>query len=257
MLTQIQLAERKGKLTASRVACLMAGDTQKIMDLWLEMTGQKEEDDLFDVWPVRLGEATEKLQLDWYELKTGAWVSQRGKVCVKDWAACTLDGWIDSLHCPIECKHVGGREPLETIIERYQPQMHWQMIVTGAEQCALSVIMGANEPLIEFVPRDDVYGIELWRRGAQFMDCVFDRKPPVVLDPVAAPIDPAKVYDFTGNNAWSWAAADWLENKNAADKASAAVKLLKGLVPEDAKKCTGHGVRITRDRAGRLSLRAE
>ena len=61
----------------------------------------------------------------------------------------TLDGWIDVLECPIECKHDGGREPLEVIVERYQPQMQWQMECTGADQCALSVIMGASEPVVQ------------------------------------------------------------------------------------------------------------
>ena len=32
-------------------------------------------------------------------------------------------------------------------------------------------------------------------------------------------------------------------------------KILKSLVPSDAKKCFGYDVQITRDRAGRLSLR--
>jgi hypothetical protein len=31
--------------------------------------------------------------------------------------------------------------------------------------------------------------------------------------------------------------------------------MLKELVPADAKKCTGHGVFISRNRAGNLSLR--
>jgi predicted phage-related endonuclease len=260
MLSTEQIKARRGKLTASRIACLMQGDAAKIMQLWLEMTDDPSfvAEDLSRVWPVRLGACTEILNLDWYQLKNNAAVTRRGEVVVHPqypWAACTLDGWIEDLNCPIEAKHVGGREPLEVIIERYWPQMGWQMEVTGADQCALSVIMGANEPIIEFIPRDDEYIAEMIARGEQFMAHVRNRTPPVVLDAVPAPIDASRVYDMTGDNTWAAAGADWLLNKGAAEACKMCEKVLKARVPDDAKKCEGHGVRITRDRVGRLSLR--
>lgn len=257
MLTAAQLTAREGKLTASRVACLMHGDAAKIMQLYREMIGEGEPENLDHVWPVRLGSATEQLNLDWFEMKNGT-LSRRGDVVVHrkfDWAAATLDAWSDDLECPVETKHVGGREPLEVIIERYQPQMQWQMEVTGASQCALSVIMGANEPIVEFIDRDADYAAEMVTRGRQFISCVKQRIEPVALPPVAAPIDASKVYDMTGNNSWGAAASDWLINREAAAACKTAEQLLKHTVPEDAKKCHGHGVQITRDRAGRLSLR--
>jgi predicted phage-related endonuclease len=258
MLNAEQIQARTGKLTASRVSVLMKGDAKGIHNLWLEMTGQEfEVEDLLRVWPVQLGSCTERLNLDWYELKNSA-VDRRGEVVVHpayDWAACTLDGWISDLACPIECKHVGGREPLEIIIERYQPQMQWQMWVTRSTQCALSVIMGASEPIVEFIERDEAYAAIMVQRGKQFMRHVASKTPPVVLDAVAAPIDASKVYDFAGDNVWAATAADWIISKDAADVCKMAEKILKAKVPEDAKKAFGHGVQITRDRAGRLSLR--
>ena len=256
-LSTEQLKAREGKLTASRVAVLMKGHAEGIMQLYKEMIGEGEPENLDHIWPVRLGSATESLNLDWYEMKNGA-LTNRGTVFTHKWhpwAAATLDAWCTDLNCPIECKHVGGREPLEIIIERYQPQMQWQMEVTGADQCVLSVIMGASEPVIEFIPRDEEYAAEMVKRGKQFMECVAARREPVVLPAVAAPIDASKVYDMTGNNHWSDTAADWLATKDMADKCKDAEKILKSLVPEDAKKCHGHNIQITRDRAGRLSLR--
>jgi hypothetical protein len=217
-------------------------------------------EDLSRVWPVQLGACTEVLNLDWYQLKNNAAVTRRGEVVVHPqypWAACTLDGWIEDLNCPIESKHVGGREPLEVIIERYWPQMGWQMEVTGADQCALSVIMGANEPIVEFIERDDNYIAEMIARGEQFMAHVRTRTSPVVLDPVPAPIDASRVYDMSEDNVWGDQAVAWLNTLMAAGENKDAEKILKSRVPEDAKKCTGHGVRITRDRAGRLSLRED
>ncbi len=258
MLSAAQLKAREGKLTASRVACLMTGDAAKIMALYQEMIGEGEPEDLSHVWPVRLGEATEQLNLDWFEAKNGSPLTRRGEVVthpVYPWAAATLDAWSEELRCPVECKHVGGREPLEVIIDRYQPQMQWQMEVTRADECALSVIMGANEPVVEFIPRDPEYGAEMVLRGRQFMHCVETRRAPVALPAVPAPADASKVYDMSLNNSWAIRAEEWLRNYDAAEIVKAAEKTLKSLVPADAKKCFGHEVQITRDRAGRLSLR--
>lgn len=257
-LTAEQIKARAGKLTASRVACLMTGDAAAILRLYQEMIGETVPEDLSHVWPVRLGEATEALQLDWYEEQNGAPLSRRGEVVVHpqhSWAAATLDGWDEILHCPVECKHVGGREPVEVVIDRYQPQMQWQMEVTGATLCGLSVIMGANPPIVEYIDRAPEYAAEMVKRGKQFMDCVAARRLPVVLPSVPAPADPTKIIDMTGNNQWADAAFLWLQSKAMADQCKSAEKFLKSLVTDEAKKCHGHGVQITRDRAGRLSLR--
>jgi len=258
MLTPEQIAARKGMMTASRIAPLMTGDVEAIMRLYQEMVGELEPEDLTGLWPVRLGEATEALNLEWFERKNNLKLAGLG-VFIKSarfaWAGATLDAWCEELTCPVEAKHVGGREPLEVIIDRYQPQMQWQMMVTEAEQCALSVILGANEPVVEFIPRDNDYiGIEI-DRAAQFMEFVAKREPPVVLPPVEPPADANKIYDFTGNNYWSAAATHWLQTRDAAKQNDDAAKILKSTVPDDAKKCFGYGVQITRDRAGRLSLR--
>jgi hypothetical protein len=100
MLSPEQIAARKGKLTASRVACLMVADTAKIMQLYLELTDDPSfvPEDFSMVWPVRLGECTEQLQLDWFQEKNGLQVTRRGEVVVDpelDWLACTLDGWVE------------------------------------------------------------------------------------------------------------------------------------------------------------------
>jgi hypothetical protein len=259
MLSPEQITARRGKLTASRVACLMTGDAAKIMNLYLEMTDDPAfvPEDLSDVWAVRLGAATESLNLDWYVMRRNP-LSRRGEVVVHPkhaWGACTLDAWDDTLFCPVEAKHVGGREPLEVIVDRYQPQMQWQMECTTANQCGLSVIMGASPPIVEYIERDPDYAAEMIHRGAQFMDCVARRIVPVHLAPVAGPVVVSKHYDMSGDNRWAAAAAAWLTTKVAARDHAEAEKDLKAIVPEDAKKVTGYGVVITRDRAGRLSLR--
>lgn len=256
-LTPAQKELRKGRLTGTRMACLINGDAPAILHLYREFIGEEEEEDLSQVWPVQLGLTTQELNLVWYEMK-GNPLSRRGEVVVHpryDWAAVTLDAWDDKLGCPIEAKHVGGHEPLEIIIDRYQPQVQWQMECTGATQCLISIIMGANAPVVECIERDVEYAAEMIHRGAQFMDCVKRRIMPVHLTPVPPPVDATKFYDMTGSNAWSSAAATWLATKAAARDCADAEKSLKAIVPDDARKVTGYGVQITRDRARRLSLR--
>lgn len=259
-LTAEQIRLRAGKLTSSRIKALMTGDAEKLLQLYREMIGEEIEEDLSGVWPVRLGEATEALNLEWYERRNNCVLTRQGEVVVHphyDWAAATLDGWDSGLHCPVEAKCVGGREPLEVVIDRYQPQLQWQMEVTGAKQCALSVIVGANEPIVEYIDRDDPYANEMVSRGKQFMSFVERRVPPVVLPPVPTPIIATKTYDLSTNNRWVDSAFAWLETKSHAERYKDAEKVLKSLVPDDAKKCFGAGVRITKDKANRLSLRED
>jgi len=258
MLSAEQLAKRKGKLTASRVACLIEGERDAIFRLWREMIGEIPEEDLSDVWPVQLGATTEPLQLRWYGRKTGQVVTRCGEVVAHpslDWAACTLDGWDDRLACPIEVKHTGGFEPVEVIIDRYQPQMHWQMECTMARQCALSIVRGAAEPIVEYIDFEEDYAAQLVERGAQFMRFVTARKPPVDMPVIPAPIDATRLVDMTGNNEWAVQAAIWLSRKQHHNEYEDAAAILKQIMPPDAKKAFGYGVRITRDKAGRLSLR--
>lgn len=252
------MSDRRDFLGASDVAVLMTGDAAGIDRLYREKIGEAQPDDLSDVWPVQLGKWTEKLNLDWYERTSGEMLFERGKVRVHPkhpWVRCTLDAWDNNLGCPVEAKHVGGREPIEVIIDRYQPQMQWQMIVTNADQCALSVIMGANEPRIEYVEYNEEYCVELLRRAIQFWDCVQRKVPPVALPSAPPPADAHKIYDMTGNNEWAVHAANWLETRAAAELNADMAKSIKTLVPADAKKAHGHGVSITRNKAGTLSLR--
>lgn len=260
-LTPEQLKARLGKLTASRVGALVSGDDQKVINLWREMVGDPTfvQEDLSGIWPIRLGSATEEANLNWYEFKTGSTVSRRGEVVIMpehDWAAATLDGWDDTLSICIECKHVGGREPRERIIERYTPQCTWQMLVTGTETIALSIIEGANAPVVEWLKLDASYAGELWCRACDFMVAVDTMSQPVAEPALKAIVAATKTYDMTGNNLWASEASVWLETRVTANDNERAEKNLKTMVPADAQTASGYGVEITRDRANRLKLRA-
>lgn len=181
-----------------------------------------------------------------------------GEVVTRDpWLAATLDAFDERLPGPVEAKCVGGREPMDTIIARYQPQLHWQMMVTETDKCALSVIMGATEPVVEFLTLDTDYAAELMRRAEQFMACVETLTPPVVLPAPPPPVVATRIYPMDNNAEWRTQAARWVQAYGAAQIAKDAEKQLKALVPADAIKAVGHGIIITRNRAGSLTLKED
>lgn len=261
-LTEAQRLAREGKLTASRVACLMTGDKAKIMQVWRELCGDPTatEDNLDDVWAVQLGTCTEGLNLDWYERTKQRTLVQRGAVVNHPdypWAAATLDGFDTVLNGPIEAKHVSGFEKFDVVVQRYMPQCHWQMECTQTRQCVLSVIQGGRQPTLELIDYDKDYADELMARALRFMEHVWNYTEPVILEPVELrKISSTKEYNMTGNNLWASYANDFLLHKEAAKKFKDAEEKLKELVPNDASTCTGHGLVAKRDRALRLSIRA-
>jgi len=258
MLTPEQIEKRRNKLTASRVGVLMRGDAAGILQLWKELVGEAFPEDLSDNWAVQLGSSTEKLQLDWFERKNRMPVVGRGTFIQSSklhFAGSTIDGWVEELKAPIEAKHCGGREPIETICHRYWPQAAWQMFCCEADQCLLSIIQGAAEPVIETLERDESYTAELIARAKEFWRFVEAREPPVDIDLPAIPPPAVKEYDMSDSNVWGNHASIWRDTREAAQSNADAAKILKSLVPDDARRAFGRGVVVTRDRAGRLSLR--
>jgi predicted phage-related endonuclease len=262
MLTEAQRLAREGKLTASRVACLMTGEKPKIMQLWRELCGDPGfvEEDLDDVWAVQLGSCTENLNLDWYTRKTGHVLTRRGEVVLHpdyDWAAATLDGFDAVIPGPVETKHVSGFEKFDVVLQRYQPQIHWQMEVTQTTKCAFSVIEGGRQPRVEIIDYNKDYADELMARALRFMEHVWNMTEPVVMEPVTIErISAQKDYNFIGNNQWAVAASDWLNHRNAAKLHDDAEAKLRELIPNDARTVTGYDVIAKRDRANRVSIRS-
>ena len=262
MLTAAQRLAREGKLTASRVAPLMTGDKAKIMAVWRELCGDPsyEEENLDDVWAVQLGVATEQLNLDWYE-KLRNPITRRGHVIIHPdygWAAATLDGFDSTLPGPIEVKHVSGFEKYETVLARYMPQLTWQMECTDTHKCAFSVIQGARQPFVDVIEYDRLYAIELMSRAKKLMEHVWSMTPPVEMEPVEY-TKPSRLreYDMAGNNHWASYAKDFIDHQSAAKLFKDAEAKLKEMTPNDGSLARGYGVVVRRDRALRLSVRAD
>ena len=257
-LTKEQLAARDGKLTASGIGVLMRGDVEGIHNLWRELTGDPTwtPPDFSNNWAVQLGNATEQLHIDWLERKLQTKIASRGKVVVHphyQWACCTLDGWVDIM--PLEVKHVNGFEARDSVVQRYFPQLHWQMLCTGARAVMFSVIEGAREPIQETILFDENYGNELMARAVAFMEHVWSLSEPVELPPAPdIAVVATKDYDWSQNNLFVDLAAEWLETRYQSVRHERAKKRLKEITPTDAHRVVGGGIEVVRDRANRISI---
>src|SRR5262245_8559910 len=242
----------------------MRANEVEIYNLWLELIGDpswKPLEDLEDKWIVLLGEATEQLHLNWLEREHDE-INERGIVRQHpkiDWAACTLDGFMRRYQCPIEVKHNNGFEPVQQVIDRYQPQMHWQMIVTQTKQCGFSVIRGTKEPEFYLIPYDREYAAEIGRRAKDFMEHVRKLTPPVTVDsPAVIPVFEAiRTIDMTENLEWRALASRWLELKPYQQQHYKTDREMKALVPADVKVALGGGVICKRSKAGSLTIRPD
>jgi len=201
---------------------------------------------------------TEPLNLEWYTKKTGHILSRHGEVVQHpnyNWAAATLDAFDAIIPGPIEAKCVGGFDPIEKVIERYQPQIQWQLEVTGCNQAVLSVIEGGRVPRLVNLDRDKAYADELMARALRLMEHVWNMTPPVEMEPIELKrISALRDYNFTGNNNWAAAAADWLKHKDDAKSFKDAEEKIKEMMPNDAASAIGYQIIAKRDKANRIRI---
>ncbi len=116
-----------------------------------------------------------------------------------------------------EAKHCNGFASSEEVIERYMPQLQHNMAVTDVHHAYLSVIFGNHKYEAIEIASDWLYQLDLLEAEEEFWDCVQTGREPVAA-PVPAPPRPVGVREvcLQGNNAWAAAAADWLDNHEAA-----------------------------------------
>lgn len=246
---------RRKSIGSSEAKIIMDGAPESLIRLWQEKRGEIEPEDLSRVVPVCIGTVTEPLNLAFFEDETGLTVTREGEqVTHPEFAfmGATLDGWIAPESAVVECKHVGGFEPFETVVARYMPQVHHTMSVTDARKAYLSVLIGTGQFRIQPIEPDPFYLAELIEREAAFWKCVERGEPPAPMPPVPTPIPPEKmrVADMSGSNSWANHAAIWKETRPHAKRFEAAVKELKGLIEPDVRLATGHGISAKRDKRG-------
>lgn len=252
-------AQRVRGIGGSDANVIFSGDADRLRGLWLEKRGEAEPPDLGDRLPVMLGCWTEPFNRQWFEQVTRTRVSRVGEAlqCQRyDWRRCTLDGFVEDTPAVWEAKHTNAFASAEEVTARYMPQLQHNMAITGADQAILSVIFGNHKFEIVNVAADWLYQLDLLEAECDFWDCVLTGREPAPPN-IPAPPRPVGFREvcFEGNNVWASAAADWLENREAAKTHAQATKTLKGMVEEDVARVFGHGTEAKRSRSGAITIR--
>lgn len=258
-LDERALDERLTGIGGSDANIILSGDRERIIGLWREKRGEQQPVDLTDNLSVMLGCWTEPFNRMWYEKLTGQQVD-RLDVCLtcstNPWRRCTLDGYIAATDTIFEAKQTNAFAKPEEVLERYMPQLQHNMAMARTERAILSVIFGNHKYEVFEIGFDWVYQIELLQAELDFWDCVETGREPVPAVPPAPPrpIGTREVC-LEGSNAWTVAASDWLEHREAAKAHAAAVSQLKELVEPDVARAFGHGIEAKRSKAGAITIR--
>jgi predicted phage-related endonuclease len=262
MLTDEQRAARKGKVGASTVPALMAGDEARIVNEWMRLVEHPDyvEEDLSDNWPVQLGSYLESFALDWHQRKTGQALIHRGEWLAhpeRPYVGCTLDAYRREDRSVIDAKCPGRWRKLDDVLNYYPGQMVVQKACAQADRAALLICHGGDEPCEFEVIWDDAYEREVWERVAWFWSHVQDLSPPGAL-PAAKVAGPAlRTVDMTASNVWASCAWSWLATTASAKAYREADKNLKSLIEDDVAVAHGHGIVATRSRSGKtISIKA-
>lgn len=254
---------RKSCIGGSDARIIMSGDQLAIEQLWAEKRGDRAATDLSDVLLVQMGNITEDLNLDWFELTNPGFVvtDEQARLAYSQWpvAMSTLDGKVrdietNSAHAIIEAKFMlPFGWSMEKAVEKYYAQLQHNMMVTGLTMAKLSVITGAGLYACHDVPADEFWQAGLLDAERAFWDCVQTGKMPgsPTLDaPDLGP--PIKIVDMTGSNEWASFAADMIETAEAVGKHETAKKRLKAMLPADAAEAIGHGMRLHRSKDNKI-----
>ena len=262
-LSKADVVARRQWVGASDANMILSGDDDKIYKLWQVKRGEADPDDLSGVLPVQMGTWTEALNVRWFELQTGCKITERdAKYTHKavPYILARLDGSTtlpDGRRAVFEAKHVGPfNYDLQTIVERYMPQLAVQMAVTDWECAALSVFSGNSRWEYTVIERDPLYEATVISAIKQFWQHVQDGTPPVDLPSPAIPMPNVMMrsVDMATNNAWCSMEIDYLAHEEASKLFASAKDGMKKLVDEDVREAKGRQLAIKRGKTGSLTF---
>ena len=266
MLSPAQLALREGKITASFLPALMAGDDAAIHDKWLELIGDPswQPKNLSADWPVQFGAFIEPFALDWHERKHQHALTRRGEVIThpqRNFVTATLDAYRASDQTVLEVKACGAWRPLDEIISFYIPQVAAQRSCCGCANASLLIVHGSAEPTEIPLIIDPEYEARLWQRVDAFQRCVETLTPPVTFPPLVPP-EQWRTVDLDRDAAQhNWAPPliaqldTWDATHEAAIANEAAKKEAKALLPDDVGRVLFSGIVMSRNRAKAVTIK--
>src|SRR3981081_340685 len=239
---------------------IMGNDEAALVRLWHEKRGEAEPEDLSGNLIVQLGLVTEALNRHWYERNTGQTiecVQHRLRHPVLQWMGATLDGIVAGSGAVFEAKFVlPWSFSEEAAAEKHMAQLQHNMWVTNAKSAALSIITGGGKWVEITIAADSLYQHLLLTAEKKFWRCVESGEPPRLFgaEPPRPPIEAIRIVAMSSSNACAEFAGVFRQTRTAFLQHENAKTELKGLMPEDAKEATGHGIRAKRSKSGAISF---
>jgi len=273
-LSAHQLAQRKGRVTASFLPWLAQGDESRILNEWYRLTDDPRYVplDLSEEWLVYRGEFSEAPTLDWHERKTRLELTRRGEVVVhptRDWLCCTLDAFCPATSTVIDLKVINHQRDPEEALSFYAPQILVQKECLGCDYCGLLLVRGDEPPFLAVLPEDERhrdYTARVLTMADDFWTCVTERWPPVEIIEAAPLTPPERWRSINLDNeadraAHNWAGemiahmTAWEGTHTAAKLNEAARERIKALLPEDCRSLAFQGVAVTRNRVRAVTVK--
>jgi predicted phage-related endonuclease len=252
--------DRRSFVGGSDARVIMGSEEGALLRLWREKRGEAEPEDLSDNLVVQLGVVTEHLNRQWFERNTGhtiKGVQRRVKHPVIKWMAATLDGVVEATGAVFEAKFMlPWSFSEEGAAEKYMPQLQHNMWVTNAREAALLIITGGGKWVEITIAADSLYQHLLLTAEKKFWRCVENGEAPRLfgVEPPRPRIEAVRVVDMSSSNAWAEFAGVFRQTRPAFLQHENAEAELKGLMPEDAKEATGHGLKAKRSKSGAVSF---
>jgi hypothetical protein len=238
----------------------MGDDEARLLRLWREKRGEEAPEDLSGNLIVQLGTVTEPLNRLWYERNTGSVITQVQRQIrhpVNRWMGATLDGMVEAKGAVFEAKFMlPWSFSEEAAAEKHMAQLQHNMWVTNSREAVLSIITGGGKWVEITIPADSLYQHLLITAERKFWRCVESGETPrlFLVEPPRPRIEAVRVVDMSSSNSWAEFAGIYCSTRTAFLEHERAKGELKGLVPEDAKEATGHGVRAKRSKSGAISF---
>src|SRR5262249_46460587 len=166
------------------------------------------------------------------------------------------DAYDPAIDRVIDCKAWSSWQKVDYICGFLLPQLIVQRACVGAKSASILLVHGGTEPQEYPLGWDAAYEEQVWERIHWLWRHVEALTPPYEKVASVAPDfrHAIKEYDYSKSNEWGYHATEWLMHRDSAKRFNAANSQLKTLVPEDAKRCFGHGIQIKRSKAGSLTI---
>jgi predicted phage-related endonuclease len=251
---------RRYFIGGSDARVIMGNDEATLVRLWREKRGEVEPEDLSGNLIVQLGVVTEDLNRRWYEANTGQVITDIQKHVrhpTVRWLAATPDGRVQSSGAVFESKFMlPWYFSEEAAVSKYMPQLQHNMWVVAARSAVLSVITGGGKWVEIAVHADPLYQHLIVTAERKFWRCVENGETPRLfgVELPAPRIEAVRIVDMSSSNAWAEFAAVFSRTRSDHLEHEQAKTELKGLMPQDAKEATGHGLRAKRSKSGAVSF---